>query len=333
MSANSKIEWTEATWSVVTGCTRVSSGCDQCYAVRMSHRLENMGQEKYRGLTVLNGKGDRHFNGTVKLHESELQTPLRRRKPTTYFVCSMSDLFHRDVPFEFIDRVFAVMALCPQHTFQVLTKRPERAAEYLGRLTETRLASEVRAIVGRRACTVIEEDDDPRSTENVMVRFRDGWLPNVWLGTSIENQATADERIPHLLKCPAVVRFISAEPLLGPVDLFESISAIQRRLGVGYVEASRIKHAGKIDWIIVGGESGPRARPTDVVWIRSIVAQCKAAGVPCFVKQLGARPIQPDGLIIGNRERLPLVSAKGGNWDEWPEDLRVRELPAKGREA
>lgn len=122
MSNNSAIEWTEATWNPVSGCTYKSEGCRNCYAVKMTHRLEKMGNKKYAGLTVLNPKGDRHFNGVVRCHEDALTIPLKHKKPTTYFVNSMSDLFHKDAPFEFIDKVFAVMALCPQHTFQVLTK-------------------------------------------------------------------------------------------------------------------------------------------------------------------------------------------------------------------
>lgn len=147
MSTGTGIQWTEATWNPVVGCTRVSAGCDHCYAVTMTHRLEKMRQQKYAGLTVLNNRDERHFNGTVRCVEEALEVPLKWRKPRRIFVNSMSDLFHRDVPFDFIDKVFAVMALAPQHTFQVLTKRPERMAEY----TATRLASHTTTLAAEYA--------------------------------------------------------------------------------------------------------------------------------------------------------------------------------------
>ena len=225
----SNIEWTEQTWNPITGCTRVSAGCDNCYAVEMTHRLEGMGQtEKYGGLTVMNNKGDRHFNGTVRCHEDTLSIPLKRRKPTMYFVNSMSDLFHRDVPFDFIDKVFAVMALCPQHTFQVLTKRPERMAEYLAQAVNS---------------VNLQKEMDRLTSEVEAESFEDVWpLRNVWLGTSVENQQAWWDRYLHLTRCPAVVRFISAEPLLGPVEMEPELSA-----------------DGMIHWVIVGGESGKGA--------------------------------------------------------------------------
>ena len=233
----------------------------------MTNRLANMGQDKYCGLTANNHRGERHFNGVVRCIEEAMGIPLKRRKPTTYFVNSMSDLFHRDVPFGFVDKVFAVMALCPRHTFQILTKRPERMAEYMA---------------GRAAVSP----------------------PNVWLGTSVENQAAADERIPHLLETAAAVRFLSCEPLLGPLTT----------LGLR-----------GLNWVIVGGESGPNARPCNIDWIRAIVQQCREAGVPCFVKQLGSHPIGRHS--SGFDFRLKLKDRKGGDPAEWPEDLRLREMP------
>lgn len=275
MADKSGIQWTEATWNPVAGCTRASAGCDHCYAVTMTHRLEAMGQSKYAGLTVLNGRGERHFNGQVRTDEAALEVPLRWKKPRRVFVNSMSDLFHRDVPFDFIDEVFAVMALCPQHTFQILTKRPERAEEYflhsrdtLGNKTDERVSMEAEDIGGER---------------HQPLRWP---LPNVWLGTSCEDQAGADDRIPHLLRCPAAVRFLSLEPLLGPIDIGKACDPsafdLEEMLGGGP------------DWVIVGGESGPRARPCNIEWIRDIVRQCKTASVPVFVKQLGASPICSD---------------------------------------
>ena len=280
--AKTSIEWSDNVWNPVSGCTRVSAGCDNCYAVTMTKRLEAMGQEKYAGLVNI-GKG--HFNGTVRCHEDALTIPLKAKKPRRWFVNSMSDLFHREVPFEFIDKVFAVMAVCPWHTFQILTKRPERMAEYFhyrpGMERAAAIAEagmeigNIRWRVGGRIMFGFEEDrrvvDDP------------GWpLPNVWLGTSVEDQATADERIPHLLRCPAAVRFLSCEPLLGPVDLH-----------LGHIGKPGLIYSGKDDlfnglhWVIVGGESGPCARPMHPAWARSLRDQCVAASVPFFFKQWG----------------------------------------------
>jgi protein gp37 len=327
----SAIEWTEATWNPVTGCTRVSAGCDNCYAALMSKRLEAMGQEKYAGI---NGNG--HFNGQVKLHEDALTVPLKRKKPTVWFVNSMSDLFHPSVPFEFIDKVFAVMALCPQHTFQVLTKRPERACQYLNNEVLT-VDEHDRLCQGtRRRLEAAIWDLQPDESLEI-----DWPLPGVWLGTSVEDQDAAEERIPHLLQCPAAVRFLSCEPLLGPVDLsaacppdyelFEDATAGMEGweepeelieecedecdwINFGnelvhsseHIEwqrdrdryASRLAFSDGIHWVIAGGESGPNARPMHPDWVRSLRDQCHDAGVPFFFKQWGAwRPYQSDDAI------------------------------------
>lgn len=263
MSTGTAIEWTDDSWNVVTGCTRVSSGCNACYSARMTHRLEAMGQQKYTGLTVLNPAGDRHFNGVVKCHEDQLEIPLKWRKPRRIFVNSMSDTFHTSVPFEFIDKIFAVMALCPQHTFQVLTKRPERMAEYLS-LGYLPIVEAMQAVGYNR---------HPNATAQGI------WPPpNIWIGTSVENQKTADERIPHLDRCPAAVQFISAEPLLGAIELPESF------LLPDFAEDDP-RHTKK--WCIVGGESGPGARPMHPAWARSLRDQCANAGVDFFMKQWG----------------------------------------------
>lgn len=313
----SAIEWTDATWNPVSGCTRVSAGCDHCYAVLMTHRLEAMGQSKYAGLTVLNPKGDRHFNGVVRTHHDALAVPTQWRKPRGVFVNSMADLFHDEVPFDFIDQVFAVMAVCPQHTFQILTKRPERMAEYLATGEPNRL-EEIYAAWHSVSGSPAEAEDWP--------------LPNVWLGTSVEDQAAADARIPHLLRCPAAVRFLSCEPLLGQLEDILLPAAIDHEDDDRY-----------IDWVIVGGESGRDARPCDIAWIRSIVAESREAGVPVFVKQLGCEwfqhedDFQPDEWPSGDARLwvdeatlstgLVLRHPKGGDPAEWPEDLRVREFP------
>lgn len=243
--AMTKIEWTDATWNPVAGCTWASPGCDVCYAARMTRRLEAMGQADYAGLTT-----KKHFNGTVRTLAHKLDAPLRWKKPRMVFVNSMSDLFHKDVPTEFIWQVFDTMWNARQHTFQILTKRPERMA---GVLSEMYAAS----------CS------DP--------------LPNVWLGTSVENvEQTA--RIDHLLKCPAAVRFISAEPLLECVDFAFRNWADEEKY--------------RIDWCIVGGESGPGARPMHPDWARLIRDDCQAAGVKFFMKQMDKKQPIPVDLLI-----------------------------------
>lgn len=318
MSGPSNIEWTDCTWNPVVGCTRVSAGCDHCYAAGMTKRLEAMGQKPYAGLTH-NG----HFNGVVRCLPERLNDPLHWKKPRRVFVNSMSDLFHEGVPFDFIDKVFAVMALCPQHTFQILTKRPQRMAEYLTGVRDQVLGhatasshwhawAEV-AWLGRASFEV------PWSWHGETIR---GPWPtrNVWLGTSIENQATADARIPHLLRCSAAVRFLSVEPLLGPIDFARCDPCPLLRWHCPQCDA-RIReracpvcgreghHGESIDWVILGGESGRKARPMHPDWARSIRDQCVAAGVPFFFKQWGMWRPQSEA-IAGN----PKPVGRGRNW-------------------
>lgn len=246
MSDNSTISWTDATWSPVTGCTKVSDGCTHCYIdrtppFRMQHRK---------------------FNGTepgattgVKLHSERLHIPLKWRKPKRIFVCSLADLFQDEVPDQFIAEVFAVMALAQQHTFQCLTKRHARLRSLLN-------SDEFKHQVGAAMATRAVRADDPQSRRPIVA-----WpLRNVWVGVSVENQKWADIRIPALRGTPAAVRFLSAEPLLGPlgdVDL----------TGIG--------------WVICGGESGPGARPMHPHWARELRDQCTAAGVAYHFKQWG----------------------------------------------
>lgn len=261
MSDNSRIEWTEATWNPITGCTRVSPGCDHCYAVRHTHRLESCGQAKYAGLTVLNRKGQRHFNGKVLCHEHELERPLAWGRPLVIFVNSMSDLFHPEVPDKFIRRVFETMEQADWHTFQILTKRPERAADLSPALP---------------------------------------WPENIWLGTSVED-ARVKERIRHLRQTGAAVKFLSCEPLIGPLP--------------------RLALSG-IDWVITGGESGAGARPMAADWVRQIRNRCIDRGVPHFFKQWGQLANNPDptdptaktngGVAKGGR------MLDGRTWDEMP---------------
>lgn len=377
MAGKTTIEWTHmpgyvgGVWNPTTGCTRVSAGCDNCYAFALHDRRYKANLDHARA----NGEGspammrmvlssasltvdrdlwppfpkqyDLPFS-RVQLLEDRLDVPLRTRKPTCYFVDSMADLFHEDVPFDFIDRVWLRMVLARRHKFLVLTKRPERMRAYCDREMQATdedidritplLGPEERAAVGRWAADYL------RGGATV--------APNVWLGTSVEDQAAADERIPHLLATPAAVRFLSCEPLLGPLDLSAWLDiacyrcthprrehyfgenggtshccwgAFRDECGcTGYVRNARPW----IDWVIVGGESGSRARPMDLAWARSLVQQCKAAGVAAFVKQLGSVPVQCDEATLpGEPFAIHLHESHGRDMSEWPEDLRVREWP------
>ncbi len=256
MSQNSKIEWTDATWNVTLGCSKVSPGCKHCYAINHVHRMAGNPNKTTRaanqGLTIIEG-GKPNWSGEVRLIPERLEIPLRRRKPTWYFVNALSDLFHESLTDEAIDQVFAVMALCPQHTFQVLTKRPQRMSRYFGTVHAHGLQrfDDVRKWMHLISCKMKPEVDWP--------------LGNVWLGVSVEDRAHKS-RIDILRETPAPVRFLSLEPLL------EDLGELDLR---------------GIDWVIVGGESGPGARPMNPDWARSIRDQCVAAGVPFFFKQWG----------------------------------------------
>jgi protein gp37 len=297
--SKSKIEWTGETWNPLAGCTRASEGCDNCYAAAMSLRIEAMAEKdiadgkdpgrkaKYMGIANRNGKGVAAFNGKINLDYEALNEPLRWTRPRTVFVNSMSDLFHKDVPDGFIDQVFDVMAKTPQHTYQVLTKRPERMAEYVNTYWSMSLR------------------------------------PHIWLGTSVENQEQADKRIPALLRTRAKVRFLSMEPLLGSVMLQggDYPSTYMYLRGNGGDE--------RINWVIVGGESGPHARPLQTSWIASIRDQCRETGTPFFLKQLGIGQKAYGPGYLHEYEGLPFIvsTAKGNHMDEWPEALQVREMP------
>lgn len=243
MADNTGIEWTDATWNPVTGCDKVSAGCDHCYAETIAHRFDGTPQFP---------------NGfRVTLRPERLDQPFRWRRPRRVFVNSMSDLFHDQVPDYYIAQVFAVMTVARQHTFQILTKRHAR----------------MRSLVGRGLLDLVDH-------EAASMGFKvDRWpLPNVWLGVSAENQQWADIRIPALLDTPAAVRFISAEPLLGPLSIFAS-SKIDRDPG--------------LDWVIAGGESGRGARPMHPSWVRALRNECAGASVPFLFKQWGEyRPLE-----------------------------------------
>lgn len=254
MAQASTIEWTEATWNPVVGCRKVSSGCAHCYAERMAKRLAAMAAadlaadrnpgKKAAYLNVINGRG--RWNGDVFLDEAAVDAPLSWRSPKVIFVNSMSDLFHEDVPLRFIQRVFRVMNDCPRHTFQVLTKRPERTRAISSKLT---------------------------------------WTSNIWMGTSVENRAVV-RRVHELRKTAAKIKFLSVEPLLGPLP--------------------RLPLSG-IDWVIVGGESGPGARPMNPQWVRQIRDRCIRYDVPFFFKQWG-----------GVQKSVTGRELDGDTWDEMP---------------
>lgn len=295
MADHTKIEWTDATWNIITGCSVVSAGCKHCYAMKLAGtRLQH--HPSRAGLTQMSAAGP-VWNGEVRFNEQWLDQPMRWTKPRLIFVCAHGDLFHEAVPDEWLDRVFAMMALCPRHTFQVLTKRPARMLAYLADAE-----MEIRdAIKYERVAHTMQ------------------WpLRNVWLGVSVEDQAAADERIPLLLKTPAAVRWISAEPLLGTVDLrhlnkdkeTNELDALQpwtweQELeqwrgssetweedfadwygGMTIAQAKGPCHP-KIDWVVGGAESGNHARPTHPAWFRSLRDQCAAAGVAYLHKQNG----------------------------------------------
>ena len=248
MADGSKIEWTDATWNPITGCAVVSPGCTNCYAMKLAGgRLKNHASRA--GLTSESNSGP-VWNGSVRWNQYWLDQPLRWTKPRMIFVCAHGDLFYEQVPTGWIDRVFAVMALAPHHTFQVLTKRPMRARNYL--------QNDPRDSINATAAELMHWDKMPTV---------DWPLPNVWLGTSVEDQVRADIRLQFLRSAPAAVRWISAEPLLGRVDLKEHISWI--------------------DWVVAGGESGPGARPMHPIWARSLRDQCAMSGTPFHFKQWG----------------------------------------------
>jgi protein gp37 len=364
-----KIEWTDATWNPLRGCSRVSEGCRNCYAERVAARFNGPGLP-YEGIATsmttkyADGKQvtEARWTGEIKLVEDVVEQPIRWRRPRRIFVNSMSDLFHEKVPESWLDRIFAVMmvagiqrwhcsrehdcekANCASvradpkdaygpHTFQILTKRPERMLAYLRDDTVW--------------CRVEEEaekmgyGDALEGADGVLTgKAGNAWLKNVWLGVSVEDQAAADKRIPILLDTPAAVRWISAEPLLGPLELHDAFWRTTRTVTDEYESNPRTP---RLDWVVVGGESGPGARACSVHWIERILEQCREADVPSFAKQLGARPTITNVNLhdwadhvtfLGDGEgaasgRAILRDSKGGDMSEWPEELRVRRFPGQ----
>ena len=318
------IQWTEQTWNPTTGCDRLSDGCTNCYALTMAKRLKGMGQAKYQndGNPRTSGPG---FGITV--HPDALEEPFRWKKPRRVFVNSMSDLFHNGVSTEFLAQVFAVMALTPQHTYQILTKRHAR----------------MRSILNRRDFAVAVRTEMYALDAYATLARAERWpLPNVHLGVSVENQKWADIRIPALIETPAAVRFLSCEPLIGPVDLFAGDHSAHARDWNGsddyicldcstderHVPWRNIDRPNLgIDWIIIGGESGPGARPFNPQWAADLIDDARQAEAAPFVKQLGsvwARDVTVSGKTVAAHG-----DTKGGNPDYWPSHLRVREYPGQ----
>jgi len=298
-----KIEWTNETWNPVVGCSKISEGCLNCYAEKMAVRLASIYERdiskknlkpytsvvtpsKYYTLEA--SREPRRWNGKTAFVESALEKPLHWKKPRMIFVCSMSDLFHESVPFEWIDKVMAIIALCPQHTFQILTKRPERLLEYYQQEPRGQIDH---AIIDGISYFVGRGKKYAGKGLTKHLRGYEGlWpLPNLWLGVTIENEKYK-HRANVLSEIPAAMRFISNEPLLSDIRY----------------TTDELRH---IDWLIIGCESGPKRRPCKLEWVRNIVSQCKAANVPVFIKQLN---------INGKVEH---------NIEKFPEDLRIREYP------
>lgn len=357
--ADSDIEWTDKTWNPVAGCARVSEGCRNCYAEVMAARHVLMSRAQGREspyLPVVDAE-KRRWNRTFITLPDRLADPLSWKKPRRVFVNSMSDLFGEGVPFEYIAAVFGVMAATPQHTYQVLTKRPARMVDFFEWLRQQVGGPRTHVCWEALAAELATEQGDGGPLHTKHCADPDGpWpLPNVWLGVSVENQAAADERIPLLLQVPAAVRFLSCEPLLGPIRFREDwllgrfISCPEETddpetdgcNGCEAVPSARLVHGPlsgdvcsavrgpALAWVITGGESGPGARSCDLAWLRSIVEQCERARVACFVKQIGASPsgTVPEVTALVRPLHGGPRDPKGGNPDEWPEDLRVRQWP------
>lgn len=311
MSGNSKIQWTEKTWNPIAAflnrdikvmaggkervilkgtrgwfCVKVSPGCANCYAEGINIRLGNGLTYRITNLEL------------IEFRLVNLEDPLKWKKPCMVFVNSMTDLFLEHIPNEMIDTVFAVMALSGRHTFQVLTKRHVRMRDYVTRLSKSiKPLEQCAREIGYTFKFELE------GNEHSILPWP---IRNIWLGVSVEDQQRADERIPVLLQTQAAIRFLSCEPLLGPINL-DNDGQLPR-----------------VDWVIVGGESGRNARSCDLDWIKNIIEKCRAHECPVFVKQIGTAPFQDSG---GIKIRATPIDRKGGDMAEWPESLRVREFP------
>lgn len=300
----SKIEWTDITANPIHliredgrngghWCRKVSAGCAQCYAEEQNQS----NYFKFASKLPYTGKVPQNLIFDKKV----MNKLINMRSPKKIFLCSMTDLFGEWVPDEWIDQIFAYMAIASQHTFQILTKRPEKMQKYFNDDFRSNRINEAAYKI-----------DKSRRIPNIP-------LPNVWFGTSVENQKAADDRIPSLLMTPAKIRFLSCEPLLESIEIYNYLLADNDELG----------HPG-IDCVIVGGESGFKSRPCNIEWIRSIVHQCQRSETAVFVKQLGSQATQSNPYIVdvaSTNHQLKLKDRKGGDIYEFPEDLRIRQLP------
>lgn len=331
MSNGTKIEWTDESWNPTRGCRRVSEGCRNCYAEGVAARFCGEGLP-YEGLAEMTEKGPR-WTGEGMFVPKVLDAPLRWTRPRMVFVNSMSDLFFEEFTFSQIAAVFGVMAAAKQHTFQVLTKRPERALEFFAWLDECAddlvglcTQNQVKEWWRGNALRVAASKITPHEKLTEVVTQ---WpLPNVWMGVSAENQDTANERVPKLLEMPAAVRFVSAEPLLGPIN-FKSI--VDEKADIDAIRGERAWHSKpvlapftfrfceKLDWIIVGGESGKGAREMEVSWVEEILDDARGSDTRVFVKQMGKVWAKQNGSS----------DSKGGDMEDWPEHIRVRQFPGK----
>lgn len=273
MSDRTPIEWADATWNPVTGCKEVSRGCRNCYAARLAAtRLKKTPSRSGLARRRESGPGWQ-WTGKARLNESMLRQPLGWRKPRTVFACAHADLFYEAVPDGWIDLVFAIMALAPQHTYQILTKRPERMRRYVSELFTGRGYSSLRI-----AAAVAS--GDPAAADRIALQFQT-LMSRVWLGVSAEDAPTAAERLPALLDTPAATRFLSGEPLLGPLDC---------------------PRLDELDWIICGGESGPGHRRMDPEWARGLRDRAREAGIPFFFKQWGGATAKAGGALLDGVE-------------------------------
>lgn len=340
MAGKTTIGWTGKTWNPTRGCRRKSPGCENCFAEGIAHRFSGPGQP-YEGLIQIGKHGPR-WNGEGRFVPDALDAPLHWRDPVKIFVNSMSDLFFEAFANEEIAAIFGIMAACPQHTFQVLTKRVEEARSWFAWLSkQAKTINAGRGMSEAAFCLAMAQRycSNKKLTQNLDQLFAQPWpLPNVWIGASVEDQKRADERLPILANLPAAIRFVSYEPALEFVDFGKWLQIPETECPKAedgthcehwYDETDPCCFCGDnskgLDWLIIGGESGHGARPFDLAWARRVVADCVAAGVPVFVKQLGCMRIDS-----GNPDTLQYITAKkGDDPSEWPPELRRQEFPEK----
>ena len=321
--ASTDIQWTEKVWNCLRGCSRVSPGCGGakgvggCYAEKVAARFSGVGMP-YEGLVTIGKQGAR-WNGTVRLVVEKLDEPLRWKKPTFIFVNSMSDLFHESLSNETIAAIFGVMAACPQHTFQPLTKRTRRATAWFHWLALT--AEHANNGIGTTELGVLLHYaqslcDHPRLRDTGPILSQPWPLRQVWLGASVEDQQRADERIPDLLTIPAAVRWISLEPQLEDVDLWAYLKTPTRDKSLAEMRAPAMPG---LDWVVQGGESGHGARGFNPTWAKLTREQCRKAGVAYFFKQFGSNVLDFSG--------TKFKDSHGGDPSEWPAEFNVRQYP------